>query len=294
MAITITGEQHWGREGEQVPSPEHGEGVSAGTYSRMFMLQTTSPLDGPREIMAAVAVQLGDAYPSDNASICVRKRAANLREHWKIWNVFCDYRRPPTQILQYTYGSERSEVVPFAGNRSLNPGSQNEVFDRSKGIVTSAGEEFDPPPTVPKFRGTITITAYVDTFDPAKQKKFLGAINSPAITINGVAYGEKTLMCTRYEAQRVTTGELARKWIVTVTLLIDEEEHKLRLFDYGTKYFKTQQDKDQNLVSVFRGKDDGPIKKRLDGNGFEQTNNAAADSFMVYSVFPEQNFSTLI
>lgn len=299
MAVTYIGEQHWGREGEIVPMPEAGEqtyeggqiqGPQNGRYSRMFMVTTTATTEGVRDVIAAVPVQLGQTYPADANSICTRLRAVNLREHWKTWNVFAEYTRPTPEVYQVSYGSERSEIVPKVGKQATNPGSQNEVFARADGITTSAGEEFDPPPTVPKFQPVITISLIRPTFDAAKQKKFLGAINSQPVPLNNVVYGARTLMVTRYEGQRITTGEMARKWQVSISLLVNEDTHRLYLFDYGTKYYATAADKAAGRVSVFRGKDDGQIKKRLDGGGMALADNAE-DVFLEYLVYREEDFN---
>lgn len=302
MAVTYIGEQHWGREGEIVPLPEAGEqtynggqieGPQSGRYQRMFLVTTTVATEGVRDVIPVVPVQLGQAYPSDANSICTRIRAVNLREHWKTWNVFADYSRPTPEVYQVSYGSERSEIVPKVGKQATNPGSQNEVFARVDGITTSAGEEFDPPPTVPKFQARITLSIYRPAFDATKQKKFLGAINSQPVTFNNVVYAPRTLMVTQYDGQRVTTGEMARKWQVTISMLVDEDTHRLYLFDYGTKYYASAADRAAGRVSVFRGKDDGQIKKRLDGQGFALADNAE-DVFLEYLVYREEDFNSAL
>lgn len=290
MGVAYNGEQHWGREGEEVPDPENGDNARQGRYSRMFFLTATSPADTIKDVLDATPTKLGAAHPVDPESICVRRRAVNLREHWKYWNVFCDYARPATQNLTWSYGSERSEVVPVA--TALNPGSQNEIVDKTKAIVTSAGEAFDPPPTVAKFRSTIGIGAYVEAVPAAKQKQFLGAINASAINLNGVVYAARTLMCTRYDAQLINTGDLARKWLVNVTLVQEEETWKLHLFDYGTVYYKTADDKAAGTLTTFTTAEH-PTRKRLDGNGFALAN-AAADVFRDFFVYREIEFANII
>lgn len=288
MAVTYVGERFWSREGEETSLV--GDNVST-RLTRTFFLTASATTDTYLDVLHNVNIpELGDSSPTNFSAKCTRRRARNLPTHWKHWEVDCEYESVNLPEVEYRYSFERSEVVVDGGWAST-PNNSPPLK-----IASSAGELFDPPQTMPKFRPLITVIDVVDVFDPAESARLIGAVNDNAFSINGQLFFVRQAMIVAYDAtQEIIGGQ--QRWRRVRQYLIENDlfkqnEHKLRLLDFGSYCWESENDKAQGAAELQHcvDKHGNPIKGRLDGQGFQIFDNNAPDVFRVWYIYRQETF----
>lgn len=178
-------------------------------YTRRFRVRTDSKAVGPIEVMFAPGVpRLYDSYQSygtgefDSFALCRRVTPTQDADDWFTWVVECEYDTtggtpqgqpenpgqpgsgggsgasgdPTLEPPTVEWGAQSREVafMEDLGDPDAHEASE-EFYPRT--LLNSAGQPFDPVPTIEVSHLTLTVERNEAEFDQLKARKYKGVVN---------------------------------------------------------------------------------------------------------------------
>lgn len=273
------------------------------SYTRVFQVVTSSRLDRARTVrlavMSAAPVAIGDHYevldPSDGttvleqdtASFCtsISAAVAGSTDDGCQWDVTVEYSPsdgsptfPPNPVehpLKLSWGSQLVEV-PVNYDRDGDP------------IQNSAGDFFDPTPTVMKYLILLNIVRNEATFSPTLAQTWKGTVNDATFTIAGEDFDPGTVKIADITSELSYNAECGWYWPVTYQMEIDPDGWKSKLLDQGMRTLVSGAKK---AIADDSGKEVS-TPELLDGSGVKLA--VGADPVVLeFDVLPESDFSLL-
>lgn len=256
------------------------------SYTRVFDVETTAQSDNSFIVGSASGLPvIGNTHPSDGSAYCHRLEVKCVAG-WKAWQVTAHYSTErvlnavatldPARI---TWETEQFQRVAIA--------------DKDDNAITnSAGEYFDPMPTIDDSRRVVTVEKNVSAV-PTWILDYQDAVNSDTFTIDGVS-----ITAGQAKMQRVSVGPVELRDTtafrnVRFTIALQRDGWNLSLLDIGY----TQ----KNAIDTMRREqivmDDGTDPKLpflLDGNGRKLDNPSPTTAvYRTFAVYKTRAFSTL-
>ncbi len=268
-------------------------------YRRQFWVEVNNRFDDGSVVLQAPGLPKRYAFyltanHQDFEALCVNLRARQKSNTSFYWDVFAEYSTdhgdqekenlPLAEPPEITFGFEKTKRIVTGemkqGVISLSSPHIKTVVS-STGVVTSAGEPFDPPPEVEDSRPVLTITRNEGFFDSARAIKYQDAVNSDFFF--GALPGQaKVSGITAVRRQRNNIFY----WRVTYRIVFRRDFWSLELLDRGT-FWKDG----AGVINVFH--DEGKARLGLlDGAG-DKLAAGAAPVFLKFQVYREEPFSVL-
>ena len=177
-------------------------------YTRRFRVRTDSKSVGPIEVMFAPGVpRLYDPYQSygtnefDSFALCRRVTPTQDADDWFTWVVECEYDTtggnpqgqpenpgqpgtgggsgaagdPTLEPQTVEWGTQSREVALIEDLG--DPDSNDPIIKNPRPILNSAGQPFDPVPTIEQAHLTLTIERNEVEFDVGKATKYRNVVN---------------------------------------------------------------------------------------------------------------------
>lgn len=223
-------------------------------YMRKFVVETNSAYDDPGVVLGAPLLpQLYDAYVTlsgiqDDAARVVYldpKQAPKSRLVWYVDVLYdTEFDRLDNPLLeppQITHESETYQLpLPGSYNQSTSSGSSGTTFQFQSGILNSAGDPYDPPPTIEQSRPIVRFTRNQSFFTLDFKVRFENSVNGDVW--NGLAARQAWLKSIQAEllVQRSTSRLRpdVTYWRVSYLFALKRETWDLQLLDYGPRYRK--------------------------------------------------------
>lgn len=273
--------------------------------ARHFIVKTDAVTDDDTVVLAYASVpDPGDVHPND-ATMVVTEVAAKPRDgDAKLWDVDVAYNtstaifgfRPDDWQASLNYNTTptaRKPSITFStGFREVEV---YQAFDyvtglRNQPIVNSAGQSFDPQPTMQRPTFTLTVVKNQLLFDPIQAAAYAGAVNSDDWTINEDPLIKLLPGLGRIRIDAQTVSEAGGfYWVVTYTIDIDSEGWNLKPLDQGL----AKRDDNDRLVVVRDANNTAytaPVN--LDGQG-RVLPDVLDPVFHDFRVYPELPFAAL-
>jgi hypothetical protein len=185
---------------------------------------------------------------------------------------------PLERPAKFSYGGSATEEDFF-----------KDFSEEPKHVVNSAGEPFEPSPRRLVFAGTITVTRNVANFDDDDRDTYRCTMNNSAITINGVEYLGKTLLCVSISASGPNVENGITFWEEVIEIHKNPETWDLKALDYGYS-----EKSGTGLVKI-TDKANQPVSKPwpLNGSGLKQPNATDAPAEINYVRYKAEDWSGL-
>jgi hypothetical protein len=148
------------------------------TYTRVFQVETDAPRVGPKAVIEAVPVAIGDPYETDTeadaASFARAFQARRISDDGCEWEVIVDY--APYDVTRF---EEHPLSVPAEVSWE-HVKFQETTYQDIDGvaIMNSAGDPFDPPVTRERSRPVLRVVRNEADFDPSLAHQFADKVNS--------------------------------------------------------------------------------------------------------------------
>jgi hypothetical protein len=278
MTVVLKGEDPLGR----TATNDRGERA----YTRVFRLETTALTDTAYAVGSALGLPvISSTHPGDANAYC-NKLDVKCVAGWKEWTVTAHY--STERVLNAVATSDPARIT-----------WETEQFQRvaiadkdDNAITNSAGEYFDPMPTIDDSRRVVTVEKNLTTV-PTWILDYQDAVNSDTFTIDGVS-----ITAGKAKMQRVSVGPVERRNTtafrnVRFTIALQRDGWDLSLLDIGyTQKNATDPDKREQITM-----DDGTDPKLpflLDGNGRKLDNPSPTTAvYRTFAVYKTRAFSTL-
>lgn len=201
------------------------------TYTRVFLVKTTSTQDGPLTVTLATGVpRVWDPYTTntdtDLGALC-KSVSAQPTDSPFLWEVTVEY---DSVVREEGQQAENPLARPADIDWSFVPyvkAAQRDVFGLP--ILNSAGQPFDPPPEMDDRRIQLTIQRNEETFDPLQAFEFQDATNSDVFFGGGIAAWK--VMSIKANGPHSENG--VSFWRVTYEFEFRREGWFLRTLDQG-------------------------------------------------------------
>jgi len=267
-------------------------------YHREFWAQTNNRQDDGNVALSTPGLPARFfAYVTgttvDVKALCNDIRAVQRRGSTFYWDISADYTtdveglfakqdNPLLEPPDIEFGFERTTRI-VTGSMKQEAASANvnmQTVIHSTGIVTSAGEPYDPPPEIEDSRPVLTVSRNEANFNVQLAVEYQDAINTDFFL--GVFPGQAKI--SSITARRRQTNNL-RYWRVTYRIVFRRDFWTLQLLDRGTFHLVG------GIITHFQ--EDGMKRLGLlDGNGVKL--GAGADAvFNVFRVYRERPFAAL-
>lgn len=290
MTVTYIGETGRGR------GAENNQGEK--TYTRTFILKTSSQSDGPGAVGSHGSLPvIGNTHPEDGNAYCSSIRVDNTWP-WKGWTVTCTYTN--NRVLHPTDPEQDEILISF----------QSEIYQEvvtvdinGDAVLNSAGDFFVEAPMRDAARLIATVQVNL-TSVPAWILSYQNAINNSAITIGGLAVGQyKAKMQNIRVSERKYRGSTAY-YELTFDVHLNKDTWIYRPVDNGLRYLATipnesTSDSDDTIVALKNIVNPGDQQEvttpvLLDGNGGIVTDPTPANAvYLEYHIYPELDFTAL-
>jgi hypothetical protein len=259
-------------------------------YQRVFYVDFDSPFYGPKTVIAALPVAIGQKYALTDitGSIIEKDDGAFVQSidvrvssedgcQWEATVTYGPYdanQQPQNPIdwpLQITHSFAKFESIA------------NEDID-GNAILNSADDYFDPPVTRDDSRPVMRIARNEATFDPATAYQFKDAVNKA--TFFGADPG--TVKCADISADLIFNPDIGWYYSVSYEFEYNPDGWEKQILDQGLKYL----DSTGSKVPVTEKGIPATSPVLLDGNGAQLA--AGADPvFLKFKVYPEEDFDSL-
>lgn len=292
MAILSVDEVFEGRSGKM-------DRMWARAYSRTWRVITDSPYDGAMAVRNAIPVGIGAAYvvrdaggstilEQDLQSFALEVAAAveGTADDGCSWLVTVQYgpydantfpANPIDHPLKISWGFAKYEKV-------VDETIPDPVTTKTKAIVNSAGDYFDPPPTMDDSRPVLRIVRNEQTYSPTLALSWKDTINTDVW--NGFA--ARTVKCGEIPAELRWNQECGYYYEVTYEFEINPSGWKKEVLDQGLRKLVSGA---QQAITDSKGQ---PVTSPvlLDGSGAPLAS-GADPVFLQFSIYNEAAFSGL-
>lgn len=308
MAVTSVGERRQVRTGE-----ERDDGTRH--YKRVFCVITDKVSDGAKTVLADSRLpQLFDQYelPSgeiDPAAIVVSKAPTQIGPNQ--WDVEIDYETPKGEkgdgkqdpeksgsdklppnpddwYTKITWSFEERQLIVAGGIKTgyeLGVG----IVEHGVGVVSSAGEQFDPPATKDDACPILTFECYRTRFSVDEALQYINSVNSDVFWGGQPRQWRITGYSTPGKAVRQVDQAKIVYFPVNIEMKFRKETWDLQILDQGTYYLDAV---DATKRHPFVTEDGQPRTGLLDGAGKPKA--AGVDPvFRRFKVYTERPFGAL-
>lgn len=291
MPYTLTAVEKTGRSG----TVDRGR---AGIYTRVFTVESSSPLTGPRQAMQAVKdtfgldvgtpYQLGEApdtvlgttgddwYEADSQSVVNAMTAQQISSDGLQWDVTVEFGSPEGVLPENPLLEEPEEE--WGANAYERPVDQD---SSGNPICNTAGDPFDPPPMRDDSRLVLTITRNEATADPALSREYGDTVNNA--TFYGAAAGKvklKSRTARKVPFEGLPAGHYFK---VTYVFEFNEDGWQKRLLNVGFRQLVSG-----NLVPIYMGTQLATSPCLLNSSGAL----TATPYFRTFDVYRSKDFGT--
>ena len=277
-------------------SAENNEGDRS--YTRAFILKTTSQSDGPYAVGSHASLPvIGSSHPEDSTAYCNRIR---VDDTWpgRGWTVTCDYTNQ--RILHPTDPEQDEILISF----------QSEIYQEvvtvdinGTAILNSAGDFFVEAPMRDAARLISSIKVNL-TSVPAWILSYQNAINDAAVTVGGLSVGQ-------YEAKMQNIQVSERKYRgptayyeLSFDIHINKDGWIYRPVDNGLRYLaeipnESTSDSDDTIMALKNIVNAGDQQEvttpvLLNGaGGVIADPSPATAQYLTYHIYPELDFTVL-
>lgn len=290
MTVTYIGETGRGR------SAENNEGVK--TYTRVFILKTSSQSDGPAAVGSHGSLPvIGNTHPEDGNAYCSSIRVDNTWP-WRGWTVTCSYTNQ--RILHPTDPTQDEIMISFT----------SEIYQEvvlvdinGEAILNSAGDFFVEAPMRDAARLIASIKVNL-TSVPAWVLSYQNAINNASISIGGLTVGQyKAKMQNIQVSERKYRGSTAY-YELSFDVHINKDGWLFEPVDNGLRYLATvpnesTSDSDDTMVALKNIVNEGDkqeitVPALLNGAGGILADPSPSNAeYLTYHIYPELDFTTL-
>ena len=239
-------------------------------YWLKYRVITDSATDGPRMVLQApglptryssysTGVDTADAEALLISRIPNRVRSTHLMWHVEcMWDTRADerlnndpllelpviewdfepYQEPLPGFTTDALYASKTEIVTKDANGTETTVTKPAEFvpDKIFGVVNSAGDPFDPPPTRDAAHPIVTFTRNEEVFDSAFALLFNNSVNNAAWS--GLEPRQARVNMRAVSQQEEIDGTLHRYWRVTYIFRLRFETHDIKLLNIGPRYYK--------------------------------------------------------
>ena len=287
------------------------------SYSRVYIVETNNKNDGVESVLNAVGLpQFGDIYQTGSelnqlAKVNSRtpRQMTGSRTTWRV-------------DIQYTTkksdGEERDEDDPeddadpllrhdviawaFEAQQVTVPGAFGKqhvsLSDRvvseggNIGMLNSAGEPFDPPPTFTESHPVVTITRNEETFNAKQAIEFQDTVNDQFWA--GVEAKQARIVSITTPGrvvERLANNVVNTYFPVTYTIAFREKTWAMKVLDQGT-FFWTGSSVGDGVTRPFATTDGTHYVGNLDGKGLKLAVGSTAE-FVTFDVYKAKDFTQI-
>ena len=298
MSATLKGEDHNDRtkktRGRQGDKPVVHE------YTRGFWVTTNTKSDREEEVEAAAGVpRRYHPHPANSRALVKDINTMQSSGHDNLWKVKCIYSTDTGGKSEEGEGSDEPNPLlrkpeVWGGFKKYQRPAVGELVDklislqdipediRAKGIVSSAGEPFDPPAMIDDSRPVLFVKRAEVNFNFSLASDYQDSINNDRFF--GVAPRKAKLASISFSPIERFQG-IPYRWI-TYEIDFRKEGFLLWLLDQGTFELKG------GKRHPFAGENGQPIVRLLNGKG-ERNKDGAPAVFLPFKVYKERPFAAL-
>ena len=267
-----------------------------GTAVRVFLVKTNSKADGDGVVLSttytgadgSVVPTLRDAHPTRTILRVAEKSARQADDkNGLIWEVTVTYQYLPP----FYYPWDEPAIT------SWDASSVDTLFERDidtgKHIKNSAGQPFDPAPTVLRYDSVLTVTKNLETFAESVIKTYGGTTNNATFKSHAQDY----VMCVppKVSDQLYTSplGVITTYKAVTLQFLFRNPDIGIswqpKLLDAGFCKLVSG-----SLVPITIGGREPTTPVPLDGSGMPLSPPTGTPTFIDARGYPRSTFATLL
>lgn len=190
---------------------ENGATVtSAGvrTYIREFQTLSTDAVNDTEygAVSASGIPALNAAHPGDSGARVKSKQARRLSEDGRLlWIVTVTYSSSTATTTTPDDPTDRDPVISTSSRPfEFIPTAYFSGTNWENGILNSAGDAFDPPPSIPKALTVLNIQMNLAAFDLDDIFDFRNTVNDDTITVAGKSFAARQLYMEDITARKAT------------------------------------------------------------------------------------------
>jgi len=254
------------------------------THTRQFLVEVSNALTDDGEIVRQSTIARGTQHPTDFDAYLVDIDISNRSENRAVYDVVLRYSTEKTLSINPLF--DHAEIS-WGYSHSDKPATEDDDGD---GVVNSAGDPFDPAPTMEHSRPIVSIRKNVSAI-PTWFATYRDAVNSASWYVDGMSFAARTAKISdlRISAKRIANFVTFRT--LEIEVQIDEATWDLRVLDQGFRELDGTDRK--NIVNDGDGGDpSGPVL--LNGSGAQIADPEPGDAvFEVFTVYTARDFSVL-
>lgn len=305
-----------------IPTGRDGEDLELGRkrYARTYLVETDSPHDGPAVVLTAPGLPAMYApYDGDPRALCVGRYPRPIPNTRRAWNVEVEWDTNYTERndnpllekpeIEWDEIPVEEPLVGTVGDKevlSTNPtetgpdGETVQMVDKNffwgAGILNSAGDPYDPPPTRPGYYPVVRVTRNEPEFFAPFALQYGNSVNRNPWS--GLAPRQAWLRPIKATSQvhvsdRFDTPDVLY-WKVRYEFILKAETWDLALLNIGRHYLdqpNTVPGQRKRRFSDLSGHTDMDLLK-ADGTKYAD-GEQKLPTFMVYRVMREVNYDGL-
>jgi len=274
------------------------------TYTRVFLVETDNKNDGVETVLNAEGLPAFNAFYQTATEVNMlalanRRTPRQMTGSRTTWTVTISYstKRPDGEEREDTDNEaplDRPPVISYSveTEQVIPPGafeSPNEP-DAGLGLKNSAGELFDPAPTITQSWPVVTITRNEAVFPTTNAFHFVDSVNS--VQFGGFAEKQvqmRSITTPGIQVETLASGERVKYYPVSYTLAF-RESFQLKLIDQGS-FFWTGSSRGDGEKKPFEAAGKQFIGN-LDGTGLALAEASSAE-FLTFDVYPVRNFEEI-
>ena len=283
MSVVTCGEKRVSRDGT--------DKTGAVQHRRAFIVTVSTEQDGGVTVLAAPGLpKLGDIYQTttemDAGAVCVERRPKQIGP--KQWEVEILYDSAQEKKDEQDKEKDKPEnwyiEVGVSHNGYQKPvDEQKGTSQEGSGVLNSAGDPFDPPPTYDASYPVLTYELACSIFPIELCLTYMNSVNAD-IFFGGQPRTWRILdFSTPGVQEKQFNGRTIVYYPVTIKMEYRAETHDLNVLDIGPNYLSG------GVKQAFLSKEGQPYLGLLDGAGAKST----TAHFLNFRPYKEQPFGAL-
>lgn len=263
-------------------------------YRELYRVISNDPQESAQNVRGAAGIPaLGAAFVSDAAAIAISRSASRLDTTRLVWEVTVEYEIPELEPTDPDNPLNDPVRIRWTSSLERVPAFKD-INDEA--IVNSAGDYFDPPPEKDQAVWTINIQ-FNAAVVPAAIISYAGAVNSGAITIDGIAIATEQARMVGLDISEVQErNEISFRTVTLGVAVVDDGDPSLdwdlSILDQGFRIKEEMELKDI-LIPDEDGNSQRPSSPvLLDGMGAKLTDPSPNSAvFLDFSVTQKLDFT---
>ncbi len=264
------------------------------TYHETYVVRTNNVNDDGQVVEKASGLPTPNSgYSEDAAAVVTLISPQQSSEHDTVWyvEVTWTYVPPGTGDPGSTPGSNTFLLT----TRNWSTVAYQETIQKDldgKKFVNSAGDPFDPPPLLLKYNQILTMTMNRLSYNATEAAKYINAINTDAIGVDGATFPPFSGLIIDYNGQMDFLSPEVPYFRMVIAIEFNEDLwHPLRVLDRGARHKVLGQ---QGLVLA---KDSSEVTFMgnilLNGNGFPLEESFDEPEWRDFKVYKQLAFAPL-